>query len=437
MEIKFDFTDKNVTPWGGILVIKKFIDKLRVEDVLLDIGLPEQNSNRGYSPVQLIINFWVSVWCGSTKFFHLEVTRQDSVIKEIFGWEKMAGWKTFVRYFGKFNLGLNRELFTRLYKWFFSKIQFDKFTLDFDTSVFTRYGDQEGAAKGYNPNKRGRKSHHPLIAFIPECKMVANFLLRSGDSFTTNNIFSFLEETLLRLEDKKIGLLRADSGFYDHKIFDYLEHRTEPINYIIACKFQQPIKRAISSQKKWWTIDKGIELTEIEYRSPNWSESRRVVIVKQSIRERPKSGGKELRLFDDEQIYGKYRYSAYITNLDLPIEIIWRSYNGRANSENIIKEIKYDFGVDCFNVQNFYATESALNFVIMGFNLISLFRQTMLNSKVNHRMSTLRFSTFGIGAYLIKSGKTKILKLSLTPNRRKWFKALWASCDELVTPLTI
>lgn len=43
---------------------------------------------------------------------------------------------------------------------------FDNFILDLDSIVITRYGEQEGAKKGYNPNKRGRLSHHPLIAFV-------------------------------------------------------------------------------------------------------------------------------------------------------------------------------------------------------------------------------------------------------------------------------
>jgi hypothetical protein len=46
----------------------------------------------------------------------------------------------------------------------------------------TRYGRQEGAAKGYNPKKTGRNFHHPLMAFAHECRMIANFRLRSGNS---------------------------------------------------------------------------------------------------------------------------------------------------------------------------------------------------------------------------------------------------------------
>ena len=38
--------------------------------------------------------------------------------------------------------------------------------MNLDSTVLTRYGQQEGAKKGYNPRKHGRPSHHPLLAFL-------------------------------------------------------------------------------------------------------------------------------------------------------------------------------------------------------------------------------------------------------------------------------
>ncbi len=34
---------------------------------------------------------------------------------------------------------------------------------------------RQGAARGYNPSRHGRASHHPLLAFVAEARMVANF----------------------------------------------------------------------------------------------------------------------------------------------------------------------------------------------------------------------------------------------------------------------
>ncbi len=81
-------------------------------EVLERIGLPKQQSNRGYNPIQLINNFWVSRWSGANRFEHLEVTRFDKVIQNIFGWRKMAGHKSFQRYFKKFSRADNQRVFT-------------------------------------------------------------------------------------------------------------------------------------------------------------------------------------------------------------------------------------------------------------------------------------------------------------------------------------
>jgi hypothetical protein len=55
-------------------------------------------------------------------------------------------------------------------------------------------------------------------------------------------------------------------------------------------------------------------------------------------------------------------------------------------------------------------------------NLISLFRQAILGTKVQHFMKTLRYNVFAIGSYKVKDGNSRILKLSLAMKRREWFR---------------
>jgi IS4 transposase len=86
--------------------------------------------------------------------------------------------------------------------------------------------------------------------------------------------------------------------------------------------------------------------------------------------------------------------------LDLPAEHIWKIYRQRADAENRIKELKYNFGSDSFNQQSFYATEAALNFVMMAYNFISLFRQVVLGQKAHQQMKTLRYNEFAIVGYI-------------------------------------
>ncbi len=249
--LKIEFTDKGITPWGGIALLQKMMDKMSFSQVLRDAPLPVQGSNRGYDPVQLIVQFIISIWSGASRYEHLEVTRFDEVIQQMFGWKRMAGHRAFARYFQKFSMEDNAKVFTYLYQWFFNNLAFDNFTLDLDSSVVTRYGEQQGASKGYNPKKPGRNSHHPLMAFVADVELVANFWLRSGDSHTANNFEAFLQQTLSHLQNKTIGLLRADTGFYSKKIFELLESQHKPISYIIGCPMYVTIQRAIQSQKVW------------------------------------------------------------------------------------------------------------------------------------------------------------------------------------------
>ena len=89
----------------------------------------------------------------------------------------------------------------------------------------TRYGTQEGAARGFNPAKRGRVSHHPLMAFVADTRMIANCWLRPGNSSSANNVQAFLANTLYRLNGKHVSLLRADSGSSDSAFLDHLDQQ--------------------------------------------------------------------------------------------------------------------------------------------------------------------------------------------------------------------
>ncbi len=46
------------------------------------------------------------------------------------------------------------------------------FTLDLDSTVFCCKGKQEGALKGFNPKRKGRNSHHPLLAVLAEAPFI-------------------------------------------------------------------------------------------------------------------------------------------------------------------------------------------------------------------------------------------------------------------------
>jgi len=65
--LHIDFTDKEITPWGGISLLKQMFDRIDFETVLRNAELPGQGSNRGYSPEHLLTNFfWWACGAGPT-----------------------------------------------------------------------------------------------------------------------------------------------------------------------------------------------------------------------------------------------------------------------------------------------------------------------------------------------------------------------------------
>ncbi len=424
MEFDISYTNREITPWGGMIFLKQMLEKTGFRALVdKNTDLPQSGSNRGYKTSTIIEGFITSIWCGANRFLHTEVTRHDITLGKIFDWKNTPGQDTYKRFFSKFTQAKNLKVGQYFYSWIFDNFKFDNFTLDIDSSVMTRYGVQDGAKKGYNPSKKGRSSHHPLIAFIADVKLVANMWLRSGDTSSANNFLGFLEDTLSKLKNKTVSLIRLDSGFFESDILDYLENK--PMDYVVAAKFSHPIQRIIAGTNNWILLDTGIEICEQIYQSKSWKKSRRLVIVRQRIKDRPKATGKQLRLFEEEEIYKNYRYSAYVTNLKLAPAEVWRLYRGRGDAENRIKELKYDFGFDSFNLKDFYATEAALTFAMIAYNLMALFRTFVLQEKTQKTLSTLRYKAFAIGAYFEKVNDKLVLKIALNKKRRAWFSGLW------------
>lgn len=173
-------------------------------------------------------------------------------------------------------------------------------------------------------------------------------------------------------------------------------------------------------------IDEGIEICDKTYQGSEWEHPRRIVVVRQKIPQRPKAAGKQLSLFPEDELYRNYRYSAYFTNLRYGAIDVWKTYRNRGDAENRIKELlKADFGAGSFNLNDFNATEAALTFMMIAYNLMSLFRTFVLQGKTQRTPSTLRYRVFAMGAYFEKQNDVLKLKIALIKKRRKWFTSLW------------
>ena len=153
-DVDIKFVNKEITPFGGLSLFFKMLEKCGYDKVLQECGLPEQGSNRGYKPWQVVMGLFAGVWCGACKFGHLDLVRYDRVLSNMVGWDIGAGHRAYQRYLNKFTQATNQKVFGHLYKWFFDNLVFDNYTLDF-VPVFDLIGD----TKKYNTPEAASYRH--------------------------------------------------------------------------------------------------------------------------------------------------------------------------------------------------------------------------------------------------------------------------------------
>ena len=111
MKFELSFTNKEITPWGGMVFLKQMLDKIGFREQIENCAaLPVSLSNNSYKKETLIESFVTSIWCGANRFLHTEITRSDKALGKIFGWQKVPAQDAYKRYFGKFTQGINQQV---------------------------------------------------------------------------------------------------------------------------------------------------------------------------------------------------------------------------------------------------------------------------------------------------------------------------------------
>ena len=193
---------------------------------------------------------------GARRFAHASLLRGDRALHALLGLERFPTDDTIRNLFRRFGMGQVQRLFEPLAEWQMQRLprRAEGYTLDLDSTVFERYGKQEGSLKGHNPRKHGRPSHHPLLAVLSEAHFLLHGWLRSGNCGTSRGVEEFLKEALaLWGQRQKIRLLRADSGFFDDKLLSFLEQRLLP--YIVVARLTPWVKRAAQRVEQWTILD--------------------------------------------------------------------------------------------------------------------------------------------------------------------------------------
>ena len=408
------FTDQPITGWGGLAVVARFFEVIGIREFLAK-ALPDGRTSPNQVPVVVMaMALLVTILMGGRRFSHVERFRSDPVLPKMFDLSRTASAMTITRYFGGFTKQHVQHLVDSVGSGLWGRLipADPTAVLDLDSTIFERYGQQEGSLKGHNPRKHGRPSHHPILAMLAGSKRILHTWLRSGNTGTARGAEAFLDEALHRLPPHtRVQTVRADSGFFISGFLTPLEVRG--LKSAVAARMQPPIHKAIAGLQGWRPFGRGVEVCELPWQPFRWAAPRRLVVVRELLRERPDAAGR--RLFD----LPGYTVHAVVTNLSLAPEEVWRFYNGRADCENRIKELKLDFAADGFCLRSFQGTEAVLQLNCLLFNLLSAFKDEVLENP-SPTLATLRHSLFVLGGLLRASARRSRLFLGLLNHKTRY-----------------
>src|SRR5215471_10666919 len=158
-KVKICQTPWAVTPFGGFANFIGFLEQIGYSGQIQRHMPWVLSSPNGIPLTHTLTAFCIGVVAGAQRFAHTEMARADRALHALLGLERWPGADTVRSFFHRFTQGTIESFWRPLWRWLLGMVACPRagFSLDLDSTVFQRGGHQEGAAKGYNPRRPGRK----------------------------------------------------------------------------------------------------------------------------------------------------------------------------------------------------------------------------------------------------------------------------------------
>jgi len=420
--MQIGFTNQKISPHGGLITFAGFLQWHRLNG-LLKQWLPQgTQSPKAIARTDLALGFMAGLLQGAKKLAQVAFLRRDPALPIMLGIERIGSQSSLSRFFQTFHgAAVNLRSFRPMWHWCADRLcsRPGGYTLDLDATHLLHDGaQQQGVQLTYTP--RGfKKSLHPLLAVIAEVKLVAGFWLRPGNTRCDNNVIAFTLDLLANLPRQiHLRLVRADSGFCHEPWLNLLE--SQGLDYIVVARLNAPVQRLVKKDTLWQRTDvPGTEVAELMHQEWGWRTARRLILLRHRLADKERPTGK--RLVDCPG----YAFQGLLTSLPAGIKplAVWRDYNGRAGSENVIKELDGGFALPQLCLKNFWSTEAALCLAVFAYNLCVLFERH-LGWTERIGAATLRFRLFTTGAILSYTGGIATIRLSVPRAEQSWWQRL-------------
>src|SRR6266404_3384178 len=385
--IKLACNHRGLTHFGGIHLLHQFLRVLHFRDFLAQ-QIRYSRRNRDYSVSQMLLALIYPIVLGLDRIETASLLRSNGTFQYLTGLPSFPDPQTLRRFLLNAPTHLREQLHRgndRVLETFIHLPDHrSRLILDLDSTVVTVFGRQEGAAVGYNPRYRGKRSYDPLLCLEANSSFLWDAELRRGDAGTWVGSVELLASCFLSVpSDIRELRVRADAGFGYHPVLEMLEVR--PAQYAVVARMTAPLKRALGGLR-YERLNPRWEIAEFEHCVSGWPQSRRCIVARRLIEETDP----EPTLFTLE----RYLYRAWFTSLPLTPAGVWHFYDGRAAMETRIRELREDFALRKIPTRAFAANALYLEVVRLAYNLVTAFQrmclpqewQSLTLSKLRHRL---------------------------------------------------
>jgi hypothetical protein len=279
----------------------------------------------------------------------------------------------------------------------------ERLVVDVDSFVGEVHGrDKQGAGFGYT-HKRG---YHPILATRAGTGEVLHIRCRKGAANTSRGALRFVEELIPRVARAGATgpkLLRADSGFWNKKIFARLQKAGW--NYSIGVRQQKHIKAAIAAipETEWQRLQDYPEQGEAQIAETMLGTQRLVV-------RRTRLLGEQAELWPD------WRHFAFMTNRSDPLALVEAEHRQHAVVELAIRELK-DQALAHFPSGKFYANAAWTVIAALAHNLLRWMHLIALPDQTVRTARTMRRRLLTIPGRLTRTARQLTLRM---PARWPW-----------------
>jgi hypothetical protein len=419
------FSAERLTQYGGLSAVFKYMQRINIPQIFDELFPTVKQNATKFSTTQVLLSYLCGSLCGVKHISNIETFTKDALVSTILGLKKYIDEDTLGKRIcslaQKGSIAL-QERILQFNRHYLTESNLTSITLDLDSTEQTVYGNQQGAAKGYNPHKKGANSYHPILCYVSELKFMINSWFRTGSAYTGNGVVEFIKQTLSVLPNGVQSVfLRADSGFFNGALFDLLEQQCH--SYLVKVKLKNLNQLLLHQNWSILSCNNKMAVCSFDYKAKGWNITRKLHAVRLLI------GHVEVETFGNIERVPQYSYYCYCSNLaHASGEILHQIYAQRAESENWIEQAKNHLFAGQTRMQNFHGNDILWQLSVLAYNISIMMRYAMCKKTWKEEYKTFRDWFVKIPAKVVSSGRKLYIKMT------KYYHAAqrWQKLEKLI-----